>query len=209
MKVIITCGPSYEPIDEMRRITNASTGELGLMLARALTAAGHRVTVLKGAMATSQHPCGDAKVVPFSTNDDLLAKLRTLPADVIFHAAALCDFRVKETRTADGALSAVAKLPTRSGDLALTLEPTTKVLPQLRALFPKARIVGWKFELDGTRADVLEKAAQQMRDCSTDACVVNGRAWGGGFGIVSRDGTTRELATRAELCDYFGISLSV
>ena len=83
------------------------------------------------------------------------------------------------------------------------------MLPQLRALFPNARIIGWKFELDGTRADVLEKAAQQMRDCSTDACVVNGRAWGGGFGIVSRDGTTRELATRAELCDYFGISLSV
>lgn len=209
MKVIITCGPSYEPIDEMRRITNASTGELGLMLAQTLASAGHSLTVLKGEMATSQHPCGDAKVVPFSTNDDLLAKLRTFPADVIFHAAALCDFRVKETRTANGALSAVAKLPTRSGDLALTLEPTTKVLPQLRALFPNARIIGWKFELDSTRADVLEKAAQQLRDCATDACVVNGRAWGSGFGIVSRDGTTRELASRAELCAYFGISLSV
>ena len=209
MKVIITCGPSYEPIDEMRRITNASTGELGLMLAQTLAAVGHSVTVLKGEMATSQHPHGNAEVLPFSTNDDLLARLRTLPADIIFHAAALCDFRVKETRTADGALSAVAKLPTRSGDLTLTLEPTTKVLPQLRALFPKARIVGWKFELDGTRAGVLEKAAQQLRDCSTDACVLNGRAWGSGFGILARDGTTRELATRAELCDYFGISLSV
>ena len=216
MKVIITCGPSYEPIDEMRRITNASTGELGLMLAQTLAAAGHSVTVLKGEMATSQHPHGNAEVLPFSTNDDLLAKLRTLPADVIFHAAALCDFRVKETRTADGALSALAKLPTRSGDLALTLEPTTKVLPQLRALFPKARIIGWKFELDGTRTDVLQKAAQQLRDCSTDGCVVNGRAWGSGFGILARDGTTRELASRAELCavlaadcDHFGISFSV
>ena len=212
MKVIITCGPSYEPIDEMRRITNASTGELGLMLAQTLAAAGHSVAGL----ITRVLAHGNAEVLPFSTNDDLLAKLRTLPADVIFHAAALCDFRVKETRTADGALSALAKLPTRSGDLALTLEPTTKVLPQLRALFPKARIIGWKFELDGTRTDVLQKAAQQLRDCSTDGCVVNGRAWGSGFGILARDGTTRELASRAELCaalaadcDHFGISFSV
>ena len=194
MKVIITCGPSYEPIDGMRRITNASTGELGLMLAERFSAAGHDVTVLKGEMAVSQHPCGSAKVVAFSTNDDLLGKLRALPADAIFHAAALCDFRVK------GAGS--GKIPTQSGDLTLTLEPTTKVLPQLRALFPSAKIFGWKFELEGTRDDVLAKAASQLRNCGTDGCVVNGSAWGSGFGVVSSDEAVVEFAGRAELCDW-------
>ena len=102
MKVIITCGPSYEPIDGMRRITNASTGELGMMLADAMFAAGHTVMVFKGEMATTTHPVGTAEVVSFSTNDDLLAKLRQTSADAVFHAAALCDFRVKTTRMADG-----------------------------------------------------------------------------------------------------------
>lgn len=194
MKVIITCGPSYEPIDGMRRITNASTGELGLMLAERFSAAGHDVTVLKGEMAVSQHPCGSAKVVTFSTNDDLLEKLRTLSADAIFHAAALCDFRVK------GAGS--GKIPTQAGDLALTLEPTTKVLPQLRTLFPNAKIFGWKFELEGTRADVLAKAASQLQSCRTDGCIVNGAAWGSGFGVLGSDGTIVGFAGRAELCDW-------
>ncbi|HVY71907.1 MAG TPA: phosphopantothenoylcysteine decarboxylase, partial [Verrucomicrobiae bacterium] len=36
MKVIVTCGPSYEPIDEVRRLTNFSTGELGVLLAEEL-----------------------------------------------------------------------------------------------------------------------------------------------------------------------------
>ena len=195
MKVIITCGPSYEPIDGMRRITNASTGELGLMLAERFSAAGHDVTVLKGSMAVSQHPCGSAKVIPFSTNDHLLEKLRTLSADAVFHAAALCDFRVKDARIA-------GKIPTSAGDFTLTLEPTTKVLPQLRALFPCARIFGWKFELEGSREDVLTKATRQLRDCETDGCVVNGSAWGTGFGVVRSDGSVVELAGRADLCAW-------
>ena len=200
MNVIITCGPSYEPIDGMRRLTNSSTGELGLMLAQAMSAAGHSVTVLRGEMTTSRHPSGDAKVVAFSTNDDLLEKLCALPADAIFHAAALCDFRVKEARSADGSISAAAKIPTRDGNITLTLEPTTKVLPKLRDLFPNARIFGWKFELDGTRDDVLSKAAAQLRECASDGCVVNGAAWGPGFGVVVAGGAVAELAGRAELC---------
>ncbi len=194
MKIIITCGPSYEPIDGMRRITNASTGELGLMLAERLSADGHDVTVLKGAMAVSQHPCGTARVVSFSTNDDLLEKLRPLSADAIFHAAALCDFRVKGARIA-------GKIPTSAGNLTLTLEPTTKVLPQLRTLFPVAQIFGWKFEVDGTRDAVLAKALSQLHDCQTDRCVVNGSAWGSGFGVVRGDGSVVEIASRPELCD--------
>jgi phosphopantothenoylcysteine decarboxylase/phosphopantothenate--cysteine ligase len=41
MKVIVTCGPSYEPIDQVRRLTNFSTGELGVLLSDELARAGH------------------------------------------------------------------------------------------------------------------------------------------------------------------------
>ena len=63
MRVIVTCGPSYEPIDRVRRLTNFSTGELGLLLAAALAREGHEVICLKGEGATSRTDAGGAKVI--------------------------------------------------------------------------------------------------------------------------------------------------
>ena len=51
-RVVVTCGPSYEPIDEVRRLTNFSTGELGILLANALSSAGYDVLCFKGVGAT-------------------------------------------------------------------------------------------------------------------------------------------------------------
>ena len=76
------------------------------------------------------------------------------------------------------------KIPTREGKLLVELAPTPKILPELRAWFPQARIVGWKFEADGARADALNAARQQITECHTDACVVNGPAYGEGFGVL-------------------------
>ena len=128
-----------------------------------------------------------ATILPFSTNDDLLAKLQAHAGrvDAIFHAAALCDYRVKSIHAEHGDdLCGAAKIPTRSGALTLELEPTVKVLPQLRALFPQAKIIGWKYELDGTGDDVIDRALRQLAECSSNACVVNGAAWGDGFGFT-------------------------
>ena len=204
MRVIVTCGPSYEPIDQVRRLTNFSTGELGLVLSAALARAGHTVLCLKGESATAQVAAAGAKIVTFSTNEDLLQKLEAEAgaADAIFHAAALCDYRVKQVRAADGTSLDAAKIPTRSGELTLTLEPTVKVLPRLRAIFPKAKIVGWKYELDGTRDHALVLAARQIAECHTDACVVNGAAWGAGFGFVETGRAPLPVADKAALAFF-------
>ncbi|MEO6741254.1 MAG: phosphopantothenoylcysteine decarboxylase, partial [Chthoniobacteraceae bacterium] len=141
MRVIITCGPSFEPIDGVRRLTNFSTGELGLLLSAELSRAGHDVICLKGEGAVSRADFGGARVIPFSTNADLLARLRDIStggAGAVFHAAALCDYRVKTVCGSDGAALKAEKLPSRSGELTLTLEPAVKLLPELRAIFPAA-----------------------------------------------------------------------
>jgi len=187
MNVVITCGPAWEPLDGMRRLTNASTGKLGTLLARLLVDAGHRVTVFRGDMATAEPPPATVEWRTFGTNDDLARALSEWslnhPVDALFHAAALCDFKLAAVRDSEGRdLGANRKLPTRSGRLALELEPATKVLPKLRGWFPKARIVGWKYELDGGRPGALSAAWRQFREAGTDACVVNGAAWGEGFG---------------------------
>jgi phosphopantothenoylcysteine decarboxylase/phosphopantothenate--cysteine ligase len=205
MRVIVTCGPSFEPIDGVRRLTNFSTGELGLLLSASLSRAGHEVICLKGEGAVSRVDPGGARVVAFSTNADLLARLREFGASgagAVFHAAALCDYRVKSVRGSDGALLNDAKLPTRAGDLTLTLEPTVKLLPELRGIFPAARLVGWKYELDGTPDDVVLKAREQLAACRTDACVVNGGAWGPGFGFIVEGCEPVCFCDKPALCSF-------
>lgn len=185
MKVVVTCGPSYEPIDQARRITNFSTGRLGIALSNAFTARGWEVACLKGEQATCADALHARRALPFSTNEDLAAKLASLAGEggwgAVLHVAALCDFRVERVLDERGEELASPKFSSRTGRLNLVLAPATKVLPQLRDWFPQARIVGWKYELAGTRAETFAKARAQLSECRTDACVLNGAAYGSGF----------------------------
>src|SRR5690606_19670554 len=78
MRVLITCGPSYEPIDQVRRLTNLSTGTLGATLANAMTDAGHAVTCLRGEGSTYSGRLSAETVLSFGTNDDLSLLLKRL-----------------------------------------------------------------------------------------------------------------------------------
>src|SRR5262245_11875918 len=121
MNLAITCGPSYEPIDGARRLTNFSTGRLGIFLSNHFTALGHRVWCFKG----EQAPCPDAVraqvLTPFSTNQDLADKLAALARaermDAVLHAAALCDFKVAKVENASGQTIQSRKFSTREGQL--------------------------------------------------------------------------------------------
>jgi phosphopantothenoylcysteine decarboxylase/phosphopantothenate--cysteine ligase len=192
-------------LDGVRRLTNFSTGELGLLLSAELSRAGHGVICMKGEGAMAHTDAGGARVIRFSTNADLMERLREFSgdsADAVFHAAALCDYRVKSVRGGDGAILKAEKLPSRAGELTLTLEPALKLLPKLRAIFPNAQIVGWKYELDGTPGDVLAKAREQLTVCRTDACVVNGTAWGKGFGFVEPGRDAVNVHDKFALCKF-------
>jgi len=207
-RVVVTCGPSFEPIDQVRRITNASTGELGIRLANALAGDGWSVVCLKGVGATHPDQLVEAvEHIPFSTNDDLLERLQALPQPseiaAVFHAAALCDFRVQAAGNSER-----AKISSRAGELTLVLTPATKLLPGLRTLFPAAQIVGWKYELDGTREDAVAKGRAQIGACASDACVVNGAAYGDGFGVLLPDGRLSHCATKDELCMHLSAWLA-
>ena len=204
MKIIITCGPSYEPIDGARRMTNMSTGKLGVTLANFLTDEGREVICLKGEGSTYPGGVRAARLETFATNDDLAQHLesisRTENIDAVFHAAALCDYRVEQVLSAAGEAMSSRKFATRDGRLHLILAPAMKVLPKLRDWFPKARIVGWKYELAGTRDDAFAKVWKQLRDCQTDACVLNGAAYGEGFAVCHTDGRVETCAETPELC---------
>lgn len=193
---VVTCGPASASIDSVRRITNFATGEIGSILSRALLEAGWDVICLRGEGSTFPAPDGiDVRL--FSTNDSLVALFQSLPAapNAIFHAAALCDFQVASI---EGGVE-MKKIPTRVGALTLHLEPAPKILPRLREWFPAAFIVGWKYELDGDRSAALAKGAAQISECCTNACVVNGSAYGEGFGILRQEGSLLEVRGKLEL----------
>jgi len=195
MDCIVTAGPTYEPLDNVRRLTNFSTGRLGTELAAFLTTRGHRVTLLIGEMATYRGVRLADGIDTFGTSSDLKTRLAALAHSetaAVFHAAGVSDFGFEKIwlRSADGHLSEVksGKISTREGTVLAELAATPKILAGLRQLFPAARLVGWKFEVDGDRPRVIEQAKQQLAECRTDGCVANGPAYGQGFGLLRKDG---------------------
>jgi phosphopantothenoylcysteine synthetase/decarboxylase len=206
MKCIVTAGPTYEPLDGVRRLTNFSSGRLGSELANFLAGRGHDTTLLIGQQATY---CGERRVrrvETFTTTADLRDRLQALggrDVDAVFHAAAVSDFTIGRVwrRAPRGQLAEVhaAKLPTREGTLLAELAPTPKIIADLREWFPHGWLVGWKYEVEGGRAEAIRRAEQQITDCRTDACVANGPAYGAGFGLVSRGTGTMHLPDTAAL----------
>lgn len=193
MKCIVTAGPTYEPLDDVRRLTNFSTGRLGTELANFLVARGHQVVLLISAQATYGGVRRAQRVEEFTTTANLRQKLEALSAKTVgavFHAAAVSDFcfgRI-HLKSPHGKLTQTKskKISTDRGTLLVELVPAQKVITELRAWFPSAKLVGWKFEAVGKRPDAICAAEQQITKYLTDACVANGPAYGEGFGLIAR-----------------------
>jgi phosphopantothenoylcysteine synthetase/decarboxylase len=206
MKCIVTAGPTYEELDEVRRMTNFSTGTLGFELANYLVEKEHEVELLRGHYSTCQIVSKAHKTQVFTTTTDLsqrLEKLSSSEMGAVFHAAAVSDFTFGKIwrRTESGELSEIKsrKISTRGGPVLAELTPTPKIIGRLRAWVAQARLVGWKYELEGDRARVISQAERQLEENQTNACVVNGAAYGKGFGLVEGPGRCRDLPDKSAL----------
>ena len=217
--VLVTCGPGVSPIDEVRQITNFSTGELGVLLTEKLLGQGFDVLCFKSRAATYRNPLspqsqhrradtgtGTLRLVPFTTNDSLLQALSECPGRgavrCVFHAAALNDYQIDSLRSPEEGEIRGRKISSSHSRLILELVPAPKLLPLLPGLFPSAQVVGWKYELDGTRDAALRKGFEQLEKNKTSLCVVNGRAVGGGFCIVGGEDPLVEHADKTGLCEW-------
>ena len=179
MHCLVTAGPTVELIDAVRRLTNHSTGRLGCGLADALARAGNRVTLLLSDTAVHAPKSKKVRVLRFNTTKDLHEQLEVAAAlrvKAVFHVAAVSDFTVKRPRK--GKITATTSLT-------LELKPTPKLIHSLRKWFPDAFLVGWKYEVEGGKKTAVTAARAQINKCKTNACVVNGPAYGDGFGIVA------------------------
>ena len=187
-RILITAGPAAAKIDRVRHISNHSTGSLGTALTRFAQNEGHEVTLLRSDFCTEPEPETSHRQIPFSTGHDLLKLLQQLSQtdqfDAVWHAAAVNDYVLDHVCDENGTLlDPDSKLQSRSGSITLHLKPFTKIISQLKSLFPQAYLVGWKYETDGNTEDVITKALKQLSDNSSQACVANGPAFGEGFGV--------------------------
>jgi phosphopantothenoylcysteine decarboxylase/phosphopantothenate--cysteine ligase len=189
-RVLITSGPTHEPIDPVRFVGNRSTGKMGAALAAEALDRGAAVTVVLGPGASV--PPG-VEVVPVQTaeemRDAVLARFED--ADAVVMAAAVADFRPKAI--ADSKLKKDAGLPE------LILEPTPDILAELGERRGHQVLVGFAAETDDLEGAGRGKLASKR----LDLVVVNlvGRA-GTGFGadtneamLLAADGNDVPLAT--------------
>ena len=83
----------------------------------------------------------------------------------------------------------------------------SRMITELRDLFPTSRIVGWKYELTGSRADVLAAAIRQLNERRSDGCVMNGAAYGAGFGFLEPYKKPVHLPDKHALCAHLALWL--
>jgi phosphopantothenoylcysteine decarboxylase/phosphopantothenate--cysteine ligase len=119
-RILITAGPTRAAIDDVRFLTNASSGRMALALVKAARAAGHDVIVVSGPVAID-YPAGVEVVRVTATSEMLAACLDRLPrVDGVIAAAAPCDFEpIKRV---------AGKIPRRGTTLVLRLRPTVDVI---------------------------------------------------------------------------------
>lgn len=205
MLAVITTGPSSAPIDQVRRITNSASGEIGTLLAEALHEADFEPHLFRGRGATFPAPTKNTFLHEFSTNAELaaglteLAEIRGRDVRAVFHAAALADYDIAAVRGPDGEPLNPHKIPGNLARVHLVLEPAPKILPQIKIMFPHAWVVGWKFELEGTREDAVAAGQSQILRGYTGATIVNGSAYGPGFAYLEGQQSPRHVDTKREV----------
>ena len=190
-KVLITSGPTQEPIDPVRYIANRSSGKQGHALARAAAALGAEVTLVSGPV-TLPDPEG-VKVVRVDTAHEMLdATLAALPADIAICAAAVADWRV-----ADEAPQKLKKQPDGSApSLKLAANPDIlATVAQSGAQRPRL-VVGFAAETE----NLIENAKGKRVRKGADWIVAND-VWPG-TGAMGGDRTQVHLITAAGVEDW-------
>jgi phosphopantothenoylcysteine decarboxylase/phosphopantothenate--cysteine ligase len=167
VRVLVTAGPTYEPIDSVRFIGNRSSGAMGIAIAQAFAGLGHPCTLLLGPTSlTSLH--SSVKVKRFRTTADLERLLgQEFPhCDVLVMAAAVADYRPPPLRRA-----ATGKIARSRKGLTLRLEPTPDLVAAVATRRkPGQTVVGFALEPEAT---MRKRAAGKLMRKGLDLIVAN------------------------------------
>lgn len=193
-RVVVVGGATREPIDDIRLITNRSTGATAVALAREAFFRGAEVELWMGSSQVAL-----PTYIPhqrFETTAELMQLVPKAAADYCLVPAAIADFAPAK---------AEGKIPTDRGGLTLELRPTPKVIKALREQV-RGFLVGFKAEAQVSPEELRERATKRLREWGADLVVANDVAHvsddEGEVLVVDHEGRTRALAgTKAHLAE--------
>ncbi len=166
MRILVTAGPTWVKIDDVRIITNIFTGKTGVFLARKFQRSGHKVTLLVNPSRIDKKPSG-MEVVDFFYLEELSASLRKLLKktryDLIVHTAAVSDYYLKKVYK--------GKIPSREEKLTLNLLPAPKLISTIRKMAESSFLVQFKLEI--SRRRLIDKAWESLMTNRADLVVAN------------------------------------
>jgi phosphopantothenoylcysteine decarboxylase/phosphopantothenate--cysteine ligase len=194
--ILVTAGPTHEPIDPVRVIANRSSGRQGFAIGAAAAAAGAKVTLIAGPVALETPP-GVQRIDVETAEEMASAVMRALPCDVAIMVAAVADWRVDPVDH---------KLKKSRGRLSLNFTPTRDILAELGKSPKRPRLlVGFAAETEDVIVNAIAKRERKGADWIV-ANDVSGEVMGGArnrVNLISADGvedwpegTKEEIASR-------------
>ena len=188
MRFLVTAGPTHEPIDPVRYISNRSSGKMGYAIAEAALEAGHEVILISGPVKLD--PPRDAKFVLVSTSDEMFG--------AVHRDADSCDVCVLCAAVADHKPAKISpvKIKKRTGNFSLELVPTRDILDSLGHRQDRQfLVVGFAAETN----DMEQNALQKLRAKKCDIIVANDARLGmesdeNELMILFRDGEMRKFS---------------
>jgi len=159
---LITAGPTQEPIDPVRYISNRSSGKMGYAIAEAALDAGHDVILISGPVNLA--PPRDAKFISVSTSDEMFDAVHQHAdsSDICVLCAAVADYKPAQVSP--------VKIKKCAAQVSLELVPTRDILQSLGLQEDrKFLLVGFAAETDHLEAN----AAKKLREKNCDIIVAN------------------------------------
>jgi phosphopantothenoylcysteine decarboxylase/phosphopantothenate--cysteine ligase len=161
VRFLITAGPTREPIDPVRYLSNRSSGKMGYAIAEAAIEAGHEVVLISGSVDIDR-PRG-AAVIPISTSDEMFVAVhqQARNCDVLVMCAAVADYKPAKVSK--------HKIKKRDANLSLELIPTRDILASLPKEDRHYVVVGFAAETENVETNARKKL--QEKNC--DVVVAN------------------------------------
>ena len=161
LTVVITAGPTREPIDPVRYVTNRSSGKMGYALAHAAQRAGARVILISGPVALTPPP--GVERVAVETAEEMYASVheRIAQADLFIGCAAISDYRPRSP--------AAQKIKRKAEEMSLALVRSPDTLASVAALTEGPFTVGFAAETE----EVLEHAREKLNNKGVDMMAAN------------------------------------
>ena len=190
MRFLVTAGPTREPIDPVRFISNRSSGKMGYAIAEAALASGHEVILISGPVHID--PPRRTKLIFVSTSEEMFNAVdrHVRACDVFVMCAAVADYKPANVSP--------TKIKKHAANFSLDLIPTRDILASFSTQDRQFLVVGFAAETN----DVEENANRKLREKNLDIVVANDvSAAGVGMEtdenevtIFFRDGETRKIS---------------